>query len=188
LKASRQLNCLIRLSRTLSPDVKLLLYKSFILSNFNYCPAVWHHCGSTNTRNLERLQYRALKYVFNDFNASYESLLVLSNLPSLHLSRLRLIACEVFKAINQNSPKFIQSMFSKPSHSYALRSVKTNKLCVHQSSSTKASQSFQIFSVNIWNSLPSDIRLASNFPAFKRMIKNWQGPVCKCSLCNFYSF
>jgi hypothetical protein len=187
LKASRQLNCLIRLSRTLSTNVKLLLYKSFILSNFNYCPAVWHHCGSTNTKNLERLQYRALKYVFNDFDASYESLLTLSNLPTLHLSRLRFIACEVYKAINQNSPNFIKSMFTKPIHSYSLRSVKSNKLCVQQSTSKIASQSFKIFSVNIWNVLPGEVRMSANFPAFKKLIKNWQGPVCKCSLCNFQS-
>jgi hypothetical protein len=67
-KASRQLNCPIRLSRKLTTDVKLLLYMSFILSKFNYCPAVWYHCGATNSLKLERIQYRALIYVLMTFN------------------------------------------------------------------------------------------------------------------------
>ena len=183
-RASRQLNCLIRLSRTLSSDVKLLLYKSFILCNFNYCPVVWHHCGAQNTSKLERLQYRALKFVFNDFNASYESLLARSNLPSLYLARLRLIATEVFKAVNNLSPQYIQSVFAKPSHQYTLRSNSSNKLCVNQISTSKASQSFKHFSVKIWNSLPNDIRTVSSFNVFKSMIKKWQGPKCNCSFCD----
>ena len=60
----------------LSTDCKILIYNSFIRSNFNYCPLVWHFCNKTNTEKLEKLQLRALRIVFNDFNSSYSDLLI----------------------------------------------------------------------------------------------------------------
>ena len=39
-KAAGQLNILLRISKFLSPECKILIYKSFIRSNFNYCPVV----------------------------------------------------------------------------------------------------------------------------------------------------
>ena len=40
-KASRQLNVLQRLKGSLDYSSRLSIYKSFIMSNFNYCPVVW---------------------------------------------------------------------------------------------------------------------------------------------------
>ena len=40
-KSSRQLNCPKRVAYPLEQKIKLLLYKSFVAANFNYCPAVW---------------------------------------------------------------------------------------------------------------------------------------------------
>ena len=65
-RASRQVICLKRLACSLDTKSKLLLYKAFVLSNFNYCPAVWHMCSSVNSNKLEKVQYRALKFVFNN--------------------------------------------------------------------------------------------------------------------------
>ena len=98
------LNSLQRLSKFLSVETRLLIFKSFIQSNFNYCPLVWHFCSKANTEKLEKLQYRALRIVFNDYNSSYESLLNKVNLPTVHMNRLRCIATETYKCINNMSP------------------------------------------------------------------------------------
>ena len=74
-KAARQINVLCRLSRYLSTETKLLIYKSFVRSNFSYCPVVWHFCSKSSTDKMEKLQYRALRLVYNDFISSYEDLL-----------------------------------------------------------------------------------------------------------------
>ena len=36
------------------------------MSNFNYCPLVWHFCGEGNTKKLEKIQERALRFIYND--------------------------------------------------------------------------------------------------------------------------
>ena len=40
-KAGRQLNILQRLKKVLDYKSRMAIYKSFIMSNFNYCPVVW---------------------------------------------------------------------------------------------------------------------------------------------------
>ena len=63
-------------ARHLSTETKLLIYKSFIRSNFSYCPLVWHFYSKSSTDKMEKkLQYRALRLVYSDFISSYEDLL-----------------------------------------------------------------------------------------------------------------
>ena len=54
-KAGLKLNVLARVSRILDTDTKMLkLFNSFIISQFNFCPIVWHYCcrGDMLTRGL----------------------------------------------------------------------------------------------------------------------------------------
>ena len=62
-RASQQINILKRLSKFLSLDSRILVYKSFISSNFTYCPVTWMFCGRKNILKLEKLQERALRFV-----------------------------------------------------------------------------------------------------------------------------
>lgn len=182
-KAAKQINVLQRLKRMLDPDVKLLLYKAFISCHFNYCPVVWHACGAANTRKLERLQYRALKFVFNDHSSSYDELLSKADMPTLEVSRLRFLALEVFKALNRISPSFICDMFNVNfrAHNYNLRG---NALIHNHSRTTRYGlHSFNHLGVSVWNSLPSHFRETTDFTTFKGLIKTWYGNRCRCSFC-----
>ena len=46
---------------------KLTIYHSSILSNFNYCPVIWHFCSEANTKKMEKIQERALKFIYNAY-------------------------------------------------------------------------------------------------------------------------
>ncbi len=59
----------MRLSIIIGMEVKLSIYRDFILSNFNYCPVVWMLCGQGNVKKMERLQLKALHFVFNYFTS-----------------------------------------------------------------------------------------------------------------------
>ncbi len=63
------------------------IYRSFILSNFNYCPLVWH----LNKKKDAKVQKRALRFVYNDFISSYEELLAKGNHSTLYVTKLRYI-------------------------------------------------------------------------------------------------
>ena len=74
-KASQQLNILKRLGRYLDRLSKLTIFHTFILSNFNFCPLAWHFCTDKNSKKLEKVQERALRFVYDDYTSSYINLL-----------------------------------------------------------------------------------------------------------------
>ena len=60
LSASRQINALKRLSKFLDESIRVLIYKSFVLSTFSYSPITWIFCGKTNSMKLEKLQRKGI--------------------------------------------------------------------------------------------------------------------------------
>ena len=60
-----------------------LLYNAVINSQFNYASAIWMFCPKKDYRKIEKLQYKALKIIYNS-SESYEELLTRSNEVSTH--------------------------------------------------------------------------------------------------------
>ena len=182
-KASKQLNVLKRIGKHLCKLGKLNIYHSFILSNFNYCPLTWHFCGEANTKKIEKIQERALRFIYSDYSSSYESLLIKYQLPSLKVRRLRTIALESFKILNNLSPAYLNDLLTFKKHSYSFRYQKTVE--VPQVRTVKhGSRSFRSAAAKIWNSLPQDLREISTFNVFKNQINAWSGGTCTCSFCS----
>ena len=127
-KASRQLNVLKRIGKYLNKLGRLTIYYSFILINLNYCPITWHFCSEKNTLKMEKIQERALRFVYNNYTINYEELLHLSKLPSLKVRRLRSIALETFKIINKNCPSYLYDLINIKKHQYSFRYSNTTEL------------------------------------------------------------
>ena len=70
---------------------------------------------------VERVQYRALKYVFCDYNASYTELRQRSKKKLLFENRLNYILYEVFKCVRKLNPSYLHEMFSIKSNVYNIR-------------------------------------------------------------------
>ena len=73
------------------------------MSNFNFCPLSWHFCSEANTNKIEKIQERALRFIYNDYNSTYENLLIVSKLPTLKVRKLRTMAIEVYKILHKES-------------------------------------------------------------------------------------
>lgn len=181
-KAARQLNVLQRLSKFLSEKSRLLIFKSFIKSNFNYCPLVWHFCSKSNSEKLEKLQFRALKIVFNDYTASYTTLLDKVKLPTLHMNRLRCIATETYKCIHNLSPVYLRDLVEIKESVYSFRYENTVKVPTVRTVAY-GQRSFRFESARVWNSLPNEMRTTTSFSDFKRLVRTWTGPRCNCAVC-----
>ena len=120
-RASRQINAMNRVSKFLSKECKTKLYNAFILSNFLYCSIVCHFCSSYCSYKMEKIQKRALRVVFNDYQASYQDLLDEVSRPTLYVSRMKAIAIEMFKCVNNISSIFLKNMFAYQDQPYELR-------------------------------------------------------------------
>ena len=120
-KASRQINALMRLSNMLDHDVKMNIFMSCIKSIFNYCPVTWMFTRSGNIRKLDRLQHRALRFVYGDFDASYSDLLQRSNTMSVTSYLKYMLSIEVYKCINNLSPDYLCDLFEIKVNKYDMR-------------------------------------------------------------------
>ena len=181
--ASTQLKIMYRFKKVLTVEDKTDMYRSFVLANFNYCPIVWHYCDVNMMRKMEKLQERALRYLLNDHTSDYQTLLFKSGFDTLHLRRIKAIACEVFKSINDLNPSFVKEMFEVKETRYNLRSEmvmiqpKYNKL-------TYGYRTFSYYGAHLWNKLPHNVKGGLSYDTFKMLLNKWEGPMCSCSLCN----
>ena len=183
-KAASQLNVLRRLARHLDQGCRMSIFRAFILTHLNYCALVWHFCGATNAKKLERIQCRALRFVFLDFNSYYATLLDRAGLPTPELARKREILVEVYKAVMHLSPPFMWDLFTTKLTSYNLRN--SNQLYIPHSNMTKYGLgSFSAYGATLWHSMPGHIKSCGDLNSFKTCMKTLQDIPCKCSMCKW---
>ena len=74
-KSCKKLTALQRLTKILTLQQSKTLMKSFIDSQFNYCPLIWmQHTRSLNNK-INKLQERSLRIVYEDYTSSFDNLL-----------------------------------------------------------------------------------------------------------------
>ncbi len=61
------------------------IYNTFILANFSDCSTIWHLCGKTCIKKIERKHECALRFMFNDHCSTYPALLEKCNYKTLHV-------------------------------------------------------------------------------------------------------
>ena len=109
-KVSRQVEVLKRMKKLLPFETRKSIYFAFILPHFNYCSETWPFSSKSASAKLEKVNERALRFVFNEKQTQYQELLNKIGLPSLTNQRLAKIVCMVYKAINHDhAPKSIKS-------------------------------------------------------------------------------
>ena len=60
---------------------------------------------------IEAIQKRALRFMLNDYESSYEDLLKKSGNASMNLRRTRSLCIEIYKAIDNLNAEFIKNLF-----------------------------------------------------------------------------
>ena len=170
-RASRQINSFKRFSKYLKIDRRLSVYKSFIQSNFSYCPVAWLFCGRKNSNKLEKLQERALRIVFNDFSSSYEFLCERANTLPLSFYRLRFLCIEMYKCIKETNPTYLNDLFCEQTSDYELRD--SSRLIQPKFNTSKFGfKSFRYFGAKLWNVLPADINNRRVYSCLKPELRN----------------
>ena len=153
------------------------------MSNFNYCPLTWHFCGEKNTKKIEKIQERALRFIYRDYDSSYESLLMKSQLPSLEVRRPWAIAFEAFKILNNLSPVYLNDLLTFKNLSYSFRYTQTVEI-PQVRTSRYGTRSFHSTSAKMWNNLPQHFRDITSYNVFKNQVNSWNGETCVCSFCS----
>ena len=176
-KASKQLNAFTRISKFLSYDSKKLVINSFINSNFQYSPLVWHFCGHVNNNKIEKIRERSLRILHQDYDSSYEALLEKADFSSSFLCRLRFILLEVFKCLKKINPKCMNNLFEVKQHDHCLRDG-TRLLQPKVRTTTHGLRTISYLGAKLWNDLPVHMKNIHHMDPyeFKSMLLLWEGP------------
>ena len=184
-KAARILNAIKRQKKYITDTkTRQMVVNTYVLSQFNYCPLIWHFCGTGETHKMEKVQERAMRFIVNDYTSEYTDILKKANAPTLYLKRVQKIAQEVYKAINNLSPSYTKELINYRHSKYPSR--RPLDIYVPRVNQVKFGfRSYNYEASTVWNSLPCEIRQAESFPLFKKLIKLWNGPNCRCNYCKY---
>ena len=165
---------------------KRILMKTFVMSNFNYCPLVWMCHGRTLNNKINQLHKRALKIVYNDHHSSFEELLEKDKSISVHQKNLQILVTEIYKVKKNISPKIMSKVFEfQENLNYNLRSG-TNLVTRPSRTTNFGIETVSNLAPKIWALLPDEIKNASNLKIFKNKLKSWKPNECPCRLCKVY--
>ena len=118
--------------------------------------------------------------MLDDYDSSYPDLLIKAGKTTMEIKRLRVLALEVFKTLNNLNPCYMKDIFHRTNND----SHRQNNLLVHHHNKTKyGDKSLRILGPRIWNSLPEKMKSVKNVETFRKLINEWCGPCCKCSIC-----
>ena len=121
----RQVNlkskALLRIRNYIDFDKAKLLCNAYILSSFNYCPLIWMLYNKTAENKINRAHLRALRTIYLDFDSNLEELLVKDGGVKIHAKNNQILACEVFKSLNEINPEYMWDIFEEKCMPYKLR-------------------------------------------------------------------
>ena len=83
-KASHKMNALSRLASSINFEQRRLKMNSFVVCHFSHCPVAWMFHSRKLNVCINRIQERALRVVYRDFDSSFEELLRRDSSTNLH--------------------------------------------------------------------------------------------------------
>ena len=149
-------------------EIRVSIYKSFIVPHFNYCAETWHFCSKISADKLEKVNGRAVRFVFKDKSTPYEDLLVkLGSTPLRHQRAMKILGT-VYKLINNsNTPESLRGLIERRNSVYNLRGKDILKI-PKSNTTTYGLKSWRYQAAKLWNALPDTVRTAANLKAFKK--------------------
>ena len=184
-KGSQKLHALARISKYLSKDKLKILMKSFVTSQFNYCPLTWMFHNRTLNNKINKLHERALRVVYKDINLSFQDLPDLDNSMTIHHRNIQKLAIEMYKIKNKLSPIPMMDIFRNHVNTYDLWNKgcrKTGKVrTVAYGTETIMSRG-----PKSWDMVPHHIKYSKTLAEFKSKIRTWKPIECTCRLCKTF--
>ena len=186
--ANYKLHALRRIRKYLTLEKTKLLYNAFINSQFNYASVIWMFCRKKDYLKIEKIQYKALKIIYNS-SESYEELLTRSNEVSIHQKHLRALATEIYKSLADINPDFMKPYFKIKEMPYNLRNGYALKL-PSTNSTYYGINSVLLRACLLWNQLLLSLKQGQIQKEFKSKMKTPRNIVWTCTLWRtwFYNY
>ena len=137
-------------------------------------------CDKTDYLKLEKVQYKALKIVFNS-NESLENVTLHSNQVSIHQKQLQQLTTEIYKSLTDLSPEFTEPFFTVKELPFNLRNGHILNL-LWARTTYYGTNSILFRASKVWNNLPLSIKQSQSLLEFKTNIKTLRSIECLCKI------
>ena len=166
-KASAKLNALNRISGYMNFSKRRMIMKSFITSQFGYCPLIWMFHSRTLNNKINAIHERALRIAFKDNTSNFEELLSKDNSVSIHHRNLQVLAIEMFKIKNKMAPELLNEIFQEKTASYNLRR-NSNFFIRKVHSVYHGTESLSFLGPKIWELVPEGLKQSESLEKIGR--------------------
>ena len=183
-QASNKLYALARTCHYLDEQKRIILMKSFVISQFNYCPIVWMYCQRKSSNLINSIHERALRKAYNDYTSDFNHLLEKDDSVTIHHKHIQALAIEIYKTMNDLNPVFMKEIFSLKPHNYPLRTQ--NLVYPNPRTVSYGLESFGYKASQIWKNIPIEIQKCEDISVVKSYISRHYKDLCKCNLCRHY--
>ena len=134
------------------------------------------------------MQKRALRFLYDNYDSSHESILKLAGKSTINVNRHRSLCIESFKTLNNINPTFMNEIFELRKTNRAVQNqYKLNLEVPIINQVTFGAKSIKYLGPKIWNSYPFHIKSSESLTTFKKVINNSDMVSCKCPICQRYS-
>ena len=184
-KASQKLHALARIAKYMDTNKLKILMKTFIESQFNYCPLLWMFHSRTLNNKINNLHERALRIAHKNDKLTFKELLNIDNSYTIHQRNLQKLATEMYKIKNNISSSLMNELFPLNKNTYDLR----NKRCWETSNVRTVSYGTETLlfrGQKIWQIIPDTIKESNSLNEFKQKVRHWNPIGCTCRLCLNY--
>ena len=183
-KASKKLHALTRVSRYMNTAKKRVIMKSFITSQFGYCPLVWMLHSRTLNNRINRIHERALRVVYNDNVSSFEEMLQKDDSVTIHEKNIQTLSIELFKVLNGLAPAIMDELFLVKK--YQIYNSKFPFKSRNVRTVAYGTETLSFLGPKIWSIIPTEIKECKSLNEFKSKIKKWKPHHCPCRMCKTY--
>ena len=183
IKANNKVSAMMRLRNLLSTEQKLVLFNSFVSSQFGYCPLIWMFHGKSANDIIDRVHRRALRAVYNDFQSDYDSLLAMGNHQRIHQLNLKKLILKIYKCLNNEAPCILSGIFTAKNNCvHDLRINNLLQLPAKCSTRTYGLHSFKYRGSATWNTLSDNFKKCEKSSILKNLLKT-ASINCSCKMC-----
>ena len=106
-------------------------------------------------KKIEQILKRCLKLVPDDYESDYGNLIKKDGTTTMEIKRLRTLATEIFKAINNINPSYMKNILTPKTNA----KIRPHDIIVrHHNTATYGDKSLTDLRSEIWKKLPTNVK------------------------------
>jgi len=145
----------------------LTLYKSLVRSLLEYCCPLWNPSSVGDIKILEGVQRAFTSRITSIKHLNYWERLKELGMMSLQRRRERYCIVTMWKILNNKCPNDVKVNFNAPSRHGITAKIPPLARSSSAANQTKRDHSFSVLGPKLWNCVPSNITVITDFDKFK---------------------